>query len=46
MTTNARCVPTRASLLTCLYPTQAGLGYVTEDQGTPGYSGRHSEACR
>src|SRR5262245_50211314 len=45
MTTNARCVPTRASLLTGLYPTQAGLGYVTEDQGSPGYRGRLSHAC-
>jgi arylsulfatase A-like enzyme len=45
MTTNARCVPTRASLLTGLYPTQAGLGYVTEDQGSPAYSGQLSDAC-
>ncbi len=45
MMTNARCVPTRASLLTGLYPTQAGLGYVTEDQGSPAYRGRLSDAC-
>lgn len=45
MTTNARCVPTRASLLTGLYPTQAGLGYVTQDDGSPQYRGRLSDAC-
>lgn len=45
MTTNARCVPTRASLLTGLYPTQAGLGYVTQNQGSPQYRGRLTDAC-
>jgi arylsulfatase A-like enzyme len=45
MTTNARCVPTRASLLTGLYPTQAGLGYVTQNDGSPQYRGRLSDAC-
>ncbi len=30
-----RCCPTRASLLTGLYPHQAGVGHMTEDQGTP-----------
>ena len=45
MTTNARCTPTRASLLTGVYPTQAGLGYVTENDGSPPYRGRLSDAC-
>ncbi|HSJ02351.1 MAG TPA: arylsulfatase [Verrucomicrobium sp.] len=42
----ARCCPTRASLLTGLYPHQAGVGHMTEerrdDKGDvlPGYSGR------
>lgn len=35
-----RCCPTRASLLTGLYSHQAGIGWMTNDQGTPGYSGR------
>ena len=39
----ARCCPTRASLLTGLYPHQAGVGHMTGpafDYGTPGYQGR------
>ena len=39
----ARCVPTRASLLTGLYPHQAGLGHMTGDQGLPGYRGDLNE---
>jgi len=39
----ARCVPTRASLLTGLYPHRAGLGGMTFDQGEPGYRGRLGE---
>ena len=35
----ARCVPTRAALLTGVYPHQAGLGGMTSDQGLPGYRG-------
>lgn len=35
-----RCCPTRASLLTGLYPHQAGVGAMTFDQGTPGYRGQ------
>lgn len=35
----ARCCPTRASLLTGLYPHQAGLGHMVEDLGTPAYRG-------
>ena len=35
-----RCCPTRASLLTGLYPHQAGVGHMTDDRGTPGYAGQ------
>ena len=38
-----RCCPTRASLLTGLYPHQAGLGHMVEDKGLPGYRGRLNE---
>ena len=34
-----RCCPTRASLLTGLYPHQAGIGKMTTDEGVPGYRG-------
>ncbi len=40
-----RCCPTRASLLTGLYPHQAGVGHMTEDRGRPGYSGRLNDRC-
>lgn len=36
---NARCCPTRASLLTGLYPHQAGVGHMMDDHGWPGYRG-------
>lgn len=39
----ARCCPTRASLMTGLYPHQAGVGHMTEDDGLPGYQGDLSE---
>jgi len=35
-----RCCPTRASLMTGLYPHQAGVGRMTFDRGRPGYRGR------
>ena len=41
----ARCCPTRASILTGLYPHQAGVGHMTEDKGTPGYRGRLNDQC-
>ncbi len=34
-----RCCPTRASLLTGLYPHQAGIGHMMENRGTDTYSG-------
>jgi arylsulfatase len=39
MYNNAKCCPSRASLLTGLYPHQAGIGYMTDDLGTPAYRG-------
>lgn len=35
----ARCCPTRASLLTGLYPHQAGIGHMMGDYGVDGYRG-------
>jgi arylsulfatase A-like enzyme len=35
----ARCCPTRASLLTGLYPHQAGIGHMMTDYNRPGYRG-------
>jgi arylsulfatase len=35
----ARCCPTRASLLTGLYPHQAAIGHMMEDRGLDGYHG-------
>ncbi len=36
----ARCCPTRAALLTGMYPHQAGIGRMVRDEGAPGYRGR------
>ena len=41
----ARCCPTRASLLTGLYPPQNGIGYMWKDFGAPGYQGYLNENC-
>ena len=35
----ARCCPTRASLLTGLYPQQAGVGHMVNDRGTEAFRG-------
>ncbi len=40
-----RCCPTRASILTGLYPHQTGVGHMTEDDGIPGYRGRLNDSC-
>lgn len=40
-----RCCPTRASLLTGLYSHQAGVGWMTADQGLPGYRGQLNDQC-
>lgn len=42
----ARCCPTRASLLTGLYPHQAGVGHMMDDKQLPGYTGNLNTACR
>ena len=41
----ARCCPTRASLLTGLYPHQAGIGHMIQDRGHPSYRGRLNDRC-
>jgi arylsulfatase len=41
----ARCCPTRASLLTGLYPHQAGIGHMVADRGTPAYQGYLNDRC-
>ncbi|MEZ6095216.1 MAG: arylsulfatase [Pirellulaceae bacterium] len=49
MYNSARCCPSRASLMTGLYPTQVGIGDFTLDQPEkgrgPGYLGRLNEQC-
>ena len=44
-TNNARCCPSRASILTGLYPTQTGVGYMDTDQWTPQYQGHLNKSC-
>lgn len=41
----ARCCPTRASLLTGLYPHQTGMGAMTNDMGVPSYRGDLNDQC-
>lgn len=42
----ARCCPTRASLLTGLYPHQAGVGHMIQDRGVgPAYQGFLRDDC-
>lgn len=41
----ARCCPTRASLLTGLYPHQAGIGHMMSDSGHDGYRGELNRNC-
>ncbi len=42
----ARCCPTRASLLTGLYPHQAGIGHMMNDRGLDGYRGNLNTRCQ
>ncbi|MCG3419499.1 arylsulfatase [Oceanobacillus jordanicus] len=42
---SARCCPSRASLLSGLYPHQAGVGEMDEDRETPGYRGYLKDQC-
>ena len=41
----ARCCPTRASLLTGLYPHMAGVGHMTADDKRAGYKGELNRRC-
>jgi arylsulfatase len=40
-----RCCPTRASLLTGLYPHQTGIGHMTRDYNKPAYRGDLNQNC-
>ncbi|MEP7363080.1 MAG: arylsulfatase [Acidobacteriota bacterium] len=41
----ARCCPTRASLLTGLYPHQAGIGHMVNPRPIPAYQGYLNDRC-
>lgn len=41
----SRCCPSRATLLTGLYPHQAGVGNMTQDAGLPAYQGHLNDKC-
>ena len=42
---NARCCPTRASLLTGLYPHQTGIGHMMSDRGGASFAGDLNNRC-